>query len=298
MCILIIFIVLAVALLFVYAVAALIVFDVLFFVMALVSLARLNNAKNMKASKKVCPDCGSVEVKISREKTGVTHNKFFNNHYSGGNINYKTQRFAKCQDCGFDWPYVTEEDIQVEWASAKKSLVGWSVLCVLGIIALVSMFGGGTKKNESEKNGSVWLEGYTDISDFKYYIEGNEIYLTDFNSKEQKVRIASSYEIDGEIYYVVSLNGVFTLDDVTSVIIPEGVRTVAQNEFNSCGIDFLYLPSTLEDVGGNYFWNYFHNVEKIYYGGSEEQWNELCTVDRSDVDAKQIIYETDPDDLK
>lgn len=149
-----------------------------------------------------------------------------------------------------------------------------------------------------QENNSVWLDGYTDINDFEYYIDGNEVFLTDFNSNEKKVRINSSYEIDGNTYNVVSLDGVFTLDNVTSVIIPEGVRSVAMNEFNSCGVEFLYLPSTLQDIESNSFWGYFHNVEKIYYGGSEEQWNQLCTVERSEVEAKQIIYNANPDDLK
>ena len=153
-------------------------------------------------------------------------------------------------------------------------------------------------ETESQKPISVWLDGYTPIDDFEYYIDGNEIYLTDFDSKEKKVRINSSYEIDGNTYNVVSLDGVFTSDSVTSVIIPEGVHSVARSEFNSCGVEFLYLPSTLQDIGSDSFWWYFHDVEKIYYGGSEEQWNQLCTVERSEIEAKQIIYDANPDDLK
>lgn len=177
------------------------------------------------------------------------------------------------------------------------------ITVILVLYTIAAMFGrqGDESEHESRnqtKTPSVWLEGYTDIDDFEYYIDGNEIFLTDFHSSEKKVRINSSYEIDGVMYNVVSLDEVFTLDRVTSVIIPEGVRSVAINEFNSCGIEFLYLPSTLQDVGGDYFWHYFHDVEKIYYGGTEEQWNQLCTVERSEIEAKQIIFNTNPDDLK
>lgn len=153
-------------------------------------------------------------------------------------------------------------------------------------------------RNKKEKVESVWLDGYTSLDEFEYYVEGNEIFLTDFNSNKKKVRINSSYEIDGKTYHVVSLDGVFTLGSVTSVIIPEGVRNISNHEFNSCGIKFLYLPSTLQDIGDDTFWWYFHDVEKIYYGGSEEQWNQLCAVERSKIEVEQIIFDTNTDDLK
>ena len=40
------------------------------------------------------------------------------------------------------------------------------------------------------------------------------------------------------------------------------------------------------------------NVEKIYYGGTEEQWSNFCTVDRSRLDVVQIICNADPNGLK
>lgn len=190
------------------------------------------------------------------------------------------------------------------WAAKKPSnKIVRAVLTVVLIFYSIGIFSSsksedGQNEAENHKPVSVWLDGYTSIDDFEYYIDGNEIYLTDYDSSEKKVRINSSYEIDGNTYNVVSLDGVFTLDNVTSVIIPEGVRSLAKNEFNSCGVEFLYLPSTLTDIEDDYFWSYFHDVEKIYYGGSEEQWNQLCTVERSEIEAKQIIYNSNPDDLK
>lgn len=195
-------------------------------------------------------------------------------------------------------PYI---GIFVLWAAKKPSkLPGRILISIILIGVSIAIFassngnGGGNQK----ENDSIWLEGYTDISDFKYYIDGNEIFLTDFHSNKKKVRINSSYTIDGKTCNVVSLDGVFTSDNVTSVIIPEGVRSVAANEFKSCGVKFLYLPSTLQNIGGDSFWSYFKDVEKIYYGGSEEQWKQLCTVERSKIDTKQIVFEANPDDLK
>ncbi|HBA68958.1 MAG TPA: hypothetical protein DCZ40_06335 [Lachnospiraceae bacterium] len=187
------------------------------------------------------------------------------------------------------------------WAAKKPlNIVTRIIITIVLVFYSIGIFSNSNRKESENQTGnnSAWLEGYTDIGDFEYYIDGNEIFLTDFHSSEKKVRINSSYEIDGNTYNVVSLDRVFTLDDVTSVIIPEGVRSVAMNEFNSCGVRFLYLPSTLQDIESDSFWWYFHDVEKIYYGGSEEQWNQLCTVERSRIEARQIIYDTNPDDLK
>jgi len=195
-------------------------------------------------------------------------------------------------------PYI---GVFILWAAKKPLNTIARIFITLILVSYsINIFASinGEKSENQEENHSVWLEGYTDISDFEYYIDGNEIFLTDFHSSKKKVRINSSYEIDGNTYNVVSLDGVFALDNVISVIIPEGVRSVAMNEFNRCGIKFLYLPSTLQDIGSDSFWECFHDVEKIYYGGSKEQWEQLCTVERSEIEVKQIIYDANPDDLK
>lgn len=152
---------------------------------------------------------------------------------------------------------------------------------------------------EEEKNSnSVWLNGFTNLDDFDYYIDGTEIYLKRYNGDNEKVRIASTYTIDGTEMNVVSLKGaVFFCGDEESIIVPEGVTNIDSNAFNSSDVAFIYLPKTLTKVEST-FWGYFHDVEKIYYGGTEEEWNKLCTVDREDVEAKQIICNTNPDDLK
>lgn len=180
--------------------------------------------------------------------------------------------------------------------SISKRILLTIVLVLYSTPIILACFG--NTGEDQTGNNSIWLEGYTDIDDFDYYMDGNEIFLTDFNSSEKKVRINSSYEIEDSVYYVVSLDGVFARDNVKSVIIPEGVHSVGANEFNSSGVKFLYLPSTLQDIGDDSFWGCFRDAEKIYYGGSKEQWEQLCTVERSEIDVKQIVYDASPDDLK
>lgn len=142
---------------------------------------------------------------------------------------------------------------------------------------------------------SVWASSYANLDDFEYYIDENEIYIKDYIGKRRKVRIKSSYDVDGTIMNVVSFDGTFALENVSSVIIPEGTQSMSNNVFNSCGVKYVYLPASLTQFDG---WSYFHNVEKIYYGGTEEQWKTFCTVDRSRVDVVQIICNANPNDLE
>ncbi len=195
-------------------------------------------------------------------------------------------------------PYI---GVLLLWAAKKPSSVFLRIIISIFLVAFsVNLFSSlyETELALQDENGSVWLEGYTDINNFKYYIDEDEIFLTDYQAAGRKIRINSSYEIEGNIYNVVSLDGVFTSDRVTSVIIPEGVRSIAINEFSGTGVKYLYLPSTLQDIENDSFWSYFHDAEKIYYGGTKEQWKQLCTVERAEIDVTQIIYGANPDDLK
>ena len=145
---------------------------------------------------------------------------------------------------------------------------------------------------------SVWLNGYTDINDFEYYTDGTEIYIKKYHGNSDKVRVASTYDINGTTCNVVSFeDATFLFSRVSSVIIPNGTRYLANNTFNTSGIKFLYLPNTLMGIEDS-FWGYFHDVQKIYYGGSQEEWNNLYNAGSANLDAKQIVFGQNPDELK
>lgn len=146
----------------------------------------------------------------------------------------------------------------------------------------------------SSKDKATWAVEYTPLTDFKYYVDGDSIVLTDYTGTNRTVNIAPEYEIDGTRLHVTALESVFTLERISSAIIPEGVTSIKDNAFNSCGVKNLYLPSTLADFNG---WSYFHNGEKLYYGGTEEQWAELFKDDRKDLDFTQIIFNAKVEDL-
>lgn len=149
---------------------------------------------------------------------------------------------------------------------------------------------------------SIWASEPTSIDNFEYYIRDNTIFLTDYIGDEEKVWINSEYIIDGETYTVGdSLGSLFSLGSVYSVILPEGVTQVSGSIFNSCGVKYIYIPQSLisDDGSGWYPWyGYLFDVDRVFYGGSEEQWQEITNyTERSDIDVMQIIYNVSMDDL-
>ena len=126
-----------------------------------------------------------------------------------------------------------------------------------------SSSGSGGSSSESEESKSVWATDYTDIEEFDYYLDGENLYIKDYDGHDKKVRINSTYNIDGKERHVVALtDGTFALGRVESVIVPEGVTSVDGNTFNSCGIKFLYLPESLTEVPSG-FWGYFHDMNNF-----------------------------------
>ena len=244
---------------------------------------------------------------------------------------YKFKREAVCQDCGFNFDYFTADDVNNERHSAAVGLIGKSILLFFAIIFAAALVAGSSDSSsdtedkdatvaesrepsskdtddtsdksskKSAKEKSIWTTDVTPIDDFDYYVDGNDIYIKEYKGKDKKIRIASTYAIDGEEYNVVSFaDGVFALKNIKSCILPEGLQTMENNTFNSCGVEFIYIPASLQpDPEESYgFYEYFFNVEKVYYGGTEKEWAELTNhADRSEIDVKQIVCNADISDL-
>lgn len=178
----------------------------------------------------------------------------------------------------------------------KKNNKGF-VIIIFIVVCLLLSFCGIEDSRESDNN-SIWAQGYTDIEEFNYYIDGEKLYIKEYKGNDRKVKINSEYTIDNKKYKVVELmDGTFALESIESAIIPEGVKKMENNTFNSCGVKYVYLPSTLKEISSS-FLDYFHDVEKIYYGGSKKQWDKLVDEDREEIDVKQIIYDANLNELK
>lgn len=266
------------------------------------SIIRYVRSRKLVPSEMRCRNCGSTNIRLSTVSDGVDYNatsdRIMGVHVYSGKSKVRHKRIAVCQSCGYSYDYIMPEEVAKEKKDARNGMIGFSLLFAVCLIAMVLSGGeSGTKNSESTSTiefQNVWAEKATPLSDFDYYIDGNDIYLKEYQGNDKKVYIPSSYTVEGSEMSVVSLDGTFALNQITSVIIGDGVQSMSDNVFNSCGVEFLYLPSTLTNFNG---WNYFHDVEKIYYGGTEEQWNQLCPVERSSIEAKQIVCDSSVSNL-
>ena len=260
-------------------------------------------ADAMRPSEMICPNCGCTDIWITNRTDGVTSNS--TKHYNRSVVMPKYHakvsrqtdtkinrtRVAMCRSCGFDYPYTTAQEVLSTQRMANslwKVVPAIVAVCyVIGLVSCAADQATGTAPDDPQKSASIWNANYAELSDFDYYIDGDEITLKSYNGNENRVNIAPMYIVDGEAKRVVTLEGTFALKSVESVIVPEGVRSISGNAFNSCGITHLYLPSTLIDFDG---WSYFHDAQKLCFGGTEEQWAELYTRDRSQLDVVQILF--------
>ena len=187
----------------------------------------------------------------------------------------------------------------------KKMGCGTIILIVLAVFVLIGIIGSLGNNSSSDNSNtapeSIWAQEDTPIDKFDYYLDGDYVYLKDYNGRDKKVKIGTSYEIEGKTYKVApEIEGLFALSSVTSVILPEGITSMPSNTFNSSGIKYVYIPKSLQPGEDSYgFYGYFHDVEKVYYGGSEEEWAALThNKARADIDVKEIVYNAKIEDLK
>lgn len=168
------------------------------------------------------------------------------------------------------------------------------IIPVLLIGGIASLFENDKTSDEIiEENGGVWASEYTDIDEFDYYVNGNEIIITDHKGDSKLLNICHEYGDDK----VVRFEGApFMSSEAISVIIPEGTVSMDNNVFNSCDIEYLYLPSTLTEIEDR-FWDYFHDVKELYYGGTQEQWDAICEIDRSSLDVRELYCNVSISDL-
>lgn len=255
-----------------------------------------------------CPKCGSARFHYELRAAGTNSRASHYRHRTGnswlipsGRRSYTSTRkrvsVGICPDCG----YVREKQAA---GSPLEVVLGWVV-----IIAIVS-FGFRACGNEQSSTNSknvgafqqtaekekdmIWAHTYTPLEEFDYYIDHDKIYIKDYKGKNSKVYIAPNYVVDSISIPVIELESVFTLDRISSAIIPEGVTKMENNIFNSCGVEYIYLPSTLSVFDG---WGYFYDVERLYYGGSEEQFKLICSDERSRIDVKRIVYDASIEDI-
>ena len=135
----------------------------------LASIGNYKKAKSMKPSKMLCPNCGSKNIWIQKEVSGISGSGVNTDVWAwnihSGNHNINRQRVGVCQDCGFDYSYITQDEINdaIERARGIRNL--WIILALivlLGGFALYLHSGSETKEpvhNETETVQEVGKAG-------------------------------------------------------------------------------------------------------------------------------------------
>lgn len=140
-CLTIVLAFIAIAMVFIYVTASLVILDVVFFFLIVSSAIRLNNAKNMRPSKMICPNCKSGNVKLFTRKSGTTTNASFYSHFATKDKSIHYERVADCKECGFTWNYITKEDINAEKSRATGALILYIILFFVSFFFTLGLIG-------------------------------------------------------------------------------------------------------------------------------------------------------------
>lgn len=226
-----------------------------------------------------CPNCGSRNIRAGTPSM---------TQYSIGGVQSvgPTEDKAVFQSCGFSW------DFKKPVKPGKKAVILAVAGCMWAVLITIIFFSGALNggKEENTDDGSIWATAYTSLDDFEYYIGDDGIHLKDCESGSRKIWIAGTYQYEGKTMPVASIEGGMFFSRCDSIIISEGISKIDNAAFNSCGVKNVYLPKTLVDFSG---WSYFHDGEKLYYGGSKEQWNGIFKGNREDIDFVEIVFNAD-----
>ncbi|MBE6563105.1 MAG: hypothetical protein E7660_05155 [Ruminococcaceae bacterium] len=121
--------------------------------------------------------------------------------------------------------------------------------------------------------------GVTDDG-FSYTSNGTNVYITGYEGKETELVFPS--EIGGVPVVYISQKAFYGNTDITKVILPEGVKNIMATAFYGCSsIAEMHLPESISIVGNEAFRG-CTGLKRVYYAGSEEQWNKVIIADGND----------------
>lgn len=119
------------------------------------------------------------------------------------------------------------------------------------------------------------------ISNFSYHTYDDLVVLERYKGNDEIVDIFPTYEIDSVTYKTDLSEFMIGLFNSTAktVIFEEGITEVYGPIFNSCDVQSVYFPLSMELVYDNTL-SYLHPETgriKIYYAGTQEQWGNIFT---------------------
>lgn len=140
MCGIIIAIIVALFAAAVYFVGGMALLGLILVVSFISSAVRYSNSMDLRASVMRCPNCGSQNIRIESRVEGMksTGSSARTRGISGysKDIDIKRSHIGVCSSCGYDYPYVTKQDVEKMQDAALGSLITFSVLLGLYVIVI------------------------------------------------------------------------------------------------------------------------------------------------------------------
>lgn len=144
------------------------------------------------------------------------------------------------------------------------------------------------EKIVSEESGTIGIEAKivesepAGIEDFDYELSEDKVLLKKYIGNCETVIIPYFYNVDGSDYLTDLTHFQIGIGnrDAKTVIICEGIADVFDAMFNSCNVDTVYFPKSMNVVYDKTL-SYLHpkgeDKIKIYYGGTREEWENIFT---------------------
>lgn len=127
-----------------YVFGAMAIGGIIILICLLASIGSYSNAKKLQATPMICPNCHSTNVRISKEVAGFTNGGATSFHggfgLHAGNVNVNRQRLGVCQDCGFDYPYITQQEVSQIQEKAKNRMAFWIIITAIALVVASYLF--------------------------------------------------------------------------------------------------------------------------------------------------------------
>ena len=204
-----------------------------------------------------------------------------------------------CNNCGYTFNSGTS-------GSGSGLGIGTIVIIII-VIALLSGVFRGKKSTEasitvSTPDSTATTEHIVDswvtpiLSDFTYKFENQGIAIFAYNGTGTSLIIPSSYMVEGQSVPVLSVDLQFKRDrKIANLIFSEGIKRIDCDIWGN-GLQSVYLPASLERVPSFVYDD--GGIGTLFYGGSENQWDEISfsSHTRSDVKFRLFLYNSTVDD--
>lgn len=94
-------------------------------------------AKELKRTEHKCPHCGSTNITVQPLITSAITGTYIAKNVGVGTTNIGSKKIAICQDCGSDFNYLTQSDIEMIQAEAIRKLKIQRIITVLLVVITV-----------------------------------------------------------------------------------------------------------------------------------------------------------------